>query len=211
MKKENILNILRDSIKNNDWLIINNLIDRLEKDIREETSYKSNSKSKISAIKKICKYNEKLRPELTGYNIAEDGKYEITDGFRAYRLNKMDMPVLRVGLERTEDEINNNIQIINGTYPNLKNVFPNFNDEEIVSLNLDDIMYAYKTRSKDTSKNLYNLKSKSYDVYVDVVYLKETLDILGKDLKCCLNGECRPVLFENEEQEQGLIMPIKKY
>ena len=90
MKKENILNILRDSIKNNDWLIINNLIDRLEKDIREETSYKSNSKSKINAIKKICKCNENLRPVLTGYNIAEDGKYEITDSYRAYRLNKMD-------------------------------------------------------------------------------------------------------------------------
>lgn len=211
MKKENILNILRDSMENKDWLIVHNLIVKLEKDIREETSYKSNSKSKISAIKKICKYSEKLRPVLAGYNIADDGKYEITDSYRAFRLNKMDMPVLRVGLEKTEDEIVNDIQIINGVYPNLKNILPTFNDDEIVSLNFDDVLYAYKTRSKDDSKNLYNLKSKSYSVYVDIVYLKETLDILGKDLKCSLNGEHRPVLFQNKEQEQGLIMPVKKY
>jgi hypothetical protein len=214
MKKEDILENLRVYVREEDMTILINLIEKLEKDIREETSYNGNSKSKISAIKNVCKYSEKLRPALTGYNIAEDGKYEITDSYRAFRLNKMDMPVLRVGTEKTEEEIKNNIKVLNFSYPNLKNVFPAYNEEERVILDIKDIVYKYKIRNKKDKRadeNYYMLKSKSYTVYVDIIFLKETIDILGQDLKVSITGELKPIYFENNSQEQAIVLPIKKY
>lgn len=73
MKKEEILLKLNTIYKDTCEVSIKNLIEELKEDIRLETSYKStNNKTKINAIKKVCKKNEKNRPILSGYGIYED-------------------------------------------------------------------------------------------------------------------------------------------
>ena len=75
---------------------------------------------------------------------------------------------------------------------------------------INDIMFNYKTRDKK-DKTTYELKSKSYNTFVDIVYLKETFDILGTDIKISLNGNLKVVSVINNNGELGVIMPIAKY
>lgn len=141
----------------------------------------------MRAIKKIC---NKL---INGYHMY-DNQMEITDSYRAYRLNKidnLDIPEIKTG------------------FPDMSFIFVDFDTEELVKLDYNDIMKAYKLRDKK-GVTLYELKSKSYSVSVNIVYLKENYEILGKNIKACLYGEYKPILFINEKNEKGILCPIRK-
>lgn len=146
----------------------------------------------MRAIKKIC--NNPNRPGINGYHINEDNQMEMTDSYRAYRLNKID---------------NIDIPEIKDGFPDISIFFSDFDEEEVVKLDYNDIIKAYKTRDKK-GRTLYELKSKSYRVTVDIVYLKENYELLGKDIKACLYGEYKPVLFINNENEKGIVCPVKE-
>lgn len=210
MKKEDILADLREFMKTGNVAIISNLTEKLEKNIMKEFSLKENKSSKVNAIKRLCKVQEKVRPQLGGYNIASDGKYEITDSYRAYRLNPTQMPVLRVGTLKLDSED----KFIYGTYPNLINLFPTYNEEEKVELDIKDILVKHSLRNKKDKgdkSNFYELKSTSFNIKINIDYLKDTLDILGNDLKCSLNEERKPIYFENKNGETGIVLPIVSY
>lgn len=139
------------------------------------------------AIKKIC---NKL---INGYHVY-DNQMEITDSYRAYRLNKidnLDIPEIKTG------------------FPDMSFIFLDFDEKELVKLDYNDIIKAYKKRDKK-GITLYELKSKSYSVSVNIVYLKENYEILGKDIKACLYGEYKPILFINDKNEKGIICPVRK-
>lgn len=145
----------------------------------------------MRAIKKIC--NNPSRLGINGYHM-HDNQMEITDSYRAYRLNKidnLDIPEIKTG------------------FPDMNFIFLDFDEKEIVKLDYNDIMRTYKTRDKK-GITLYELKSKSYRVSVNIVYLKENYEILGKHITGCLYGEFKPILFINEKNEKGIVCPVRK-
>lgn len=204
MKKETILQEIKKGLE--DKTILEDLIKRLEQDIRDETSYKTTSKTKVNAIKRIAK-KDNIRPILNGYHIADDGMYEFTDSYRAYRIKPIDMP-----LQSDEDIIKElDLKI---KYPEIKHFFKDmFDYDEEVKIDLDDITAVYKMRNKrqDQKKTLYTLKSKSYEVNVDISFLKDTIDIMGTDTKLFLTGEKTPVQFKNKDDERAILLPIMKF
>lgn len=204
MKKENILQEIKKGLE--DKTILDNLIKRLEQDIRDETSYKTTSKTKVNAIKRIAK-KDNIRPILNGYHIADDGMYEFTDSYRAYRIKPIDMP-----LQSDEDIIKElDLKI---KYPEIKHFFKDmFDYDEEVKIDLDDITAVYKMRNKrqDQEKTTYTLKSRSYKVNVSIEYLKDTIDIMGADTRLFLTGEKTPVQFENKDNEIAILLPFITY
>lgn len=208
MKKEEILFVLEDVSKHMDSYSLQKLIEDLKYDIRLETSYKGNKKSKISAIKRVCKVQEKLRPILGGYYVDNDGLYGFTDTYHAFLINPIIMPVKRVG-QQTEDEKLNGVEVIEGTYPSLDRLFSQVDVEGKRILDVEEVMYAYRLINKNDKSTLeYALGD---DITVNLNYLKDIIDILGKNLEFySINGKISPVQFKNKEGEKAIIMPIKK-
>ena len=209
MEKVRILNTLEELNKELYSTNLKFLIEELKEDIRLETSYKSNSRSKINAIKRVCRTQAKTRPILSGYSIYDD-KYIFTDSYQVYCINPIDMPIKRVG-EQTEEEKHNGIETIPGKYPDVKRILKPMNYDELVELDLNDIMYHYKIRkAKDINSCKYELKSNNLTAIVDINYLKTAIDILGKDVRCSLYkaGSYNHIIFENDKKECGLMLPI---
>lgn len=209
MKKEEILLKLKEIKLVEENYQLETLIQELTNDIKLETCYKNNSKSKINAIKKITNKRKKIHPILGGYHIGDDGQYKFTDSWQAYKINPIDMPIPRVG-EQTQEEKDNGIKTISGTYPSFDKIFPAFNCKEVVSLDIDNIMFSYKTRNKKEKESFYyTLNSENIKAVVDVEFLKDAIDILGKNIQYCLIGEHSPILLINENKESGVILPLK--
>lgn len=210
MRNEKILLELNNYLKENDEVILNKLIEKLEKDIRENAAYKGSNRTKIATIKRICKVKD--RPVLNGFSRVGD-KIVFTDGYRLFRINNIDMPIKEV-LE--EDKITKDVNkkdYIIGTYPNINNImidYDKFKGEEVF-LDIKNIMYNYKTRDiKNKEKNLYIIKLKDYEIALDIQYLKEMFDILGTDLIVRANGEHKAIYMENNQGENGILLPIRR-
>lgn len=210
MKKEKVLLELNKYLKEKDGLILKNLMENLEKDIRECAAYKGSSRTKIATIKRICKV--KGRPVLNGFRRV-DNKIVFTDGYRLFRINPIDMPIKEVLKEEEITKDMNEKDYIIGQYPNINNImcsYDKFKGEEI-SLNVADVMYHYKTRDiKNKDKNLYIIKLKDYEVALNVQFLKEMFDILGTDLTVRANGEHQAIYMENNQGENGILLPIRR-
>lgn len=209
MKLETIYNDLMEIIKDDmDFTKVLKLKEKLEKAIREETCYKTNSKTRVNAIKRVAsKMN--VRPALTGYGICGDYKV-ITDSYHAVMLKDDNIPLKLV---TTDIDLANKVGInncINANYPDFKGII-NFdkNYYKIITLDFDDIAQFYKLYNKNAEKEPYKIEEQ----YFNIKYLKNVIDVLGTDLTIYLSAdnEYRPIYFENKNGELGLVVPIRKY
>ena len=208
MKLETIYNDLVEIIRDDmDFTKVLKLKEKLEKAIREETCYKTTSKTRVNAIKRVAsKMNE--RPALTGYGICGDYKV-ITDSYHAVMLKDDNIPLKLV---TTDIDLANKVGInncINANYPNFSS-FINFNKDyyKTIELDFDDIAQFYKLHNKNAEKEFYKIKEQ----YFNIKYLKNIIDVLGTDLIVYLSidNEYRPIYFENKNGELGVVMPTKK-
>lgn len=194
MKNEYILDKLNNFIQYGDMGIIEELKEKLILDIKKDSNYKINGKSRTNAISRMMKFNHKngmLRLEKCH---AIDNKFMFTNSYFAIVLNN------NLGYEVLDDNV--------GT-----TLFSNCNhhDEEI-KINPDDIIYLHKIKEKtiilDKSQN---------DISFDVNYIKDIFDIMGKSVKFYykinrLNNDIdkKFIYFENDDNEYGLLVGILK-
>lgn len=208
MKLETIYNDLVDIIKNDmsvDKVI--KLKEKLEKAIREETCYKTTSKTRVNAIKKVASKLE-FRPALTGYGICDDFKC-VTDSYHAIMIHEENMPLKLVTTDRELADKVGHENCINATYPDFKS-FINFDktDYDVINLDYDDISQFYKLHKKNAKEDLYEISGKFYDI----TFIKNVIDVLGENTKAYISkNEYRPLYVENEKGELGLVLPVKKY
>lgn len=208
MKLETIYNDLVDIMKddmNFDKAL--KLKEKLEKVIREETCYKTTSKTRVNAIKRVAsKMND--RPYLTGYGIYNDYKV-VTDSYHLIAIHEENMPLKLVTTDKELADKVGHDNCINGTYPNVKTLLDfNKNDYNIVELDYDDIMSYYKLHKKNAKDEPYEINGK----YYNIIYLKNVIDVLGTDLTVYQSKDyTRPMYLMNKANELGLILGVRKY
>lgn len=208
MKLETIYNDLLDIIKddmNVDKAL--KLKEKLEKVIREETCYKTTSKTRVNAIKRVAsKWND--RPALAGYGIYKDYKC-VTDSYHLIAIHEENMPLKLV---TTDEELANKVgheNCIYATYPNMEHII-NFDKQyyDTITLDYDDIMSYYKLHKKNAQDEPYEINGNFYNI----TYLKNVIDVLGTDLVVYLPKDYfRPMYLVNKDNEIGLVLGIKKY
>lgn len=208
MKLETIYNDLLEIIKDDmNFEKALKLKEKLEKVIREETCYKTTSKTRVNAIKRVAsKWND--RPALTGYGIYEDYKC-VTDSYHLIAIHEENMPLKCVTTDKELADKLGHENCINENYPNVKALL-NFNkdDYNIVELDYDDIMSYYKLHKKDAKDEPYEINGNFYNI----TYLKNVIDVLGTNLTVYLPKEyTRPMYLVNKDDEIGLVLGIKKY
>ena len=194
VKIEIIYNELKEILKNEDWkscMEMDKLMKKLEDYIRLENSYKTTSKTRVNAIKRIASKLE-IRPALRGYgNVA--GYQVVTDTYHLVAIHQENMPL----------ELKDN-------YPNVEGHIKYDTSNEIPMIDLDDLIGFIKTHKKDKYK-LYKITIEDKDYFYNAEYLKNVIDVLGKDSKVYFQNEYRPLVFVNDKDEIGLVLPIKKY
>lgn len=217
MKLETIYNELKNIIDNgNDFNFIKymDLMEKIEKAIRTEASYKTSSKTRVSAIKRVASKQES-RPALKGYGFYEDYKV-VTDSYHLIAIHQDVMPIPLVGTKEDLQSLGIDYKdymekygresIINATYPNLKAIIGFNRDNELPMIDMDDLLAFIKTHKKEKNP-LYQIG----ECYYNPQFVKNVVDVLGKDLKIWYQGEYKPLYFENKNGEFGLVLPIKKY
>ena len=209
MKLETIYNDLVEIIRDDmDFTKVLKLKEKLEKAIREETCYKTTSKTRVNAIKRVAsKMN--YRPALNGYGICGDYKV-ITDSYHAVMLKDDNIPLKLV---TTDIDLTNKVGInncINANYPDFKGII-NFdrNYYKIITLDFDDIAQFYKLHNKNAKNEPYKIEEQ----YFNIKYLKNVIDVLGTDLTIYLSAdnEYRPLYVENKKGELGLVLPVRVF
>ena len=151
------------------------LKNELLEDIKKEECKKSGTKaSKLNAIKRVLKVQERLRPTLAKYDI-QDNKMVFTDSYQAFRINDLESNPF----EKVTDK--------DGVYPNLGNVFPKI-DDNFQEITLDEpTIRATKKITKDNKndrlKNAYKLENIETKIVFDTYLLVNMLDIMPKDTK----------------------------
>lgn len=208
MKLETIYNELVDIMNSDmDFMKATKLKNKLEQVIREETCYKTTSKTRVNAIKKVASKLD-IRPSLMGYGICDDFKC-VTDSYHAIMIKEENMPLKLV---TTDDELVNKVgreNVIYQTYPNFSS-FINFDKTyyDVTTLDYDDIAQFYKLHKKNAKEELYEIDGKLYNI----TFIKNVIDVLGKDTKAYIpKNDYRPMYIENEKGELGLVLPVKKY
>lgn len=215
MKLEKIYTTLTDYIKSNNVALLLNLKEELEKAIREETAYKTTSRTRVNALKRVASQNN-ARPALTGYS-SQHGYEVVTDSYHFVAVHNPDMPLPLVATPEQLQELTVNRDewikehgdIINARYPDMKQ-FIDFNKSEFEeipqdTLNLNDLTQFIKLHKKD--KEMYNLK----DAYFNPQYIKNIVDVLGTDYKLYYKNNVSPLYFENSDGEIGLVLPCRKF
>ena len=205
MKLETIYGELLEIMKNDmDFVKALSLKEKLEKAIREESCYKTTSKTRVNAIKRVAsKMND--RPALTGYGIYEDYKC-VTDSYHLIAIKEDNMPLKLV---TTDNELANKVgkeNCINATYPNMENILKFDKSNELEMFNLDDLESTCKMgkKSKDV---LFTIGTQTFNPQ----FVKNVIDVLGTNVKIYYQGEYRPLFFVNDKDEIGLVLPVKKY
>lgn len=207
MKLEIIYNDLVD-IMNNDMNFDKalKLKDKLEQAIRENTCYKTTSKTRVNAIKRVAsKWND--RPALTGYGIYEDYKC-ITDSYHLVAIHEDNMPLKLVTTDKELADKVGKENCIYGIYPNMEHII-NFDKQyyDTITLDYDDIMQYYKLHKKNAEDEPYEINGK----YYNIIYLKNIIDVLGTDLTVYQSKDYfRPMYLMNKDNELGLVLGIKK-
>ena len=208
MKLEAIYNDLVEIMNNEyDFSKMIKLKEKLEQAIREKTCYKTTSKTRVNAIKRVAsKWND--RPALTGYGIYKDYKC-VTDSYHLIAIHEDNMPLKLV---TTDKELANKVgheNYINGIYPNMEHVI-NFDKQyyDEITLDYDDIMQYYKLHKKNAENEPYEINGK----YYNIIYLKNVIDVLGTDLTIYQSKDYfRPMYLVNKDNELGLVLGIRKY
>ena len=208
MKLETIYNDLVDIMKNNmDFEKALKLKEKLEQVIRQEACYKTTSKTRVNAIKRVAsKWND--RPALTGYGIYNDYKV-VTDSYHLVAVKEENMPLKLVTTDNELAERVGKENCINATYPNVKNLMEfDENDYNKIELDYDDIMSYYKLHKKNSEDAPYEINGK----YYNIKYLKNVIDVLGTDLVVYQHDDYyRPMYFVNSNNELGLVLGIRKF
>jgi hypothetical protein len=208
MKLETIYNDLVDIMNNDmDFVKALKLKEKLEQVIRENTCYKTTSKTRVNAIKRIASKLE-IRPALTGYGIYEDYKC-ITDSYHLVAIHEENMPLKLVTTDKELADKVGRENCINGTYPNMEHII-NFDKQYYneITLDYDDIMQYYKLHKKNAEKEPYEINGQ----YYNIIYLKNIIDVLGTDLTVYLPKDYfRPMYLVNKDNEIGLVLGIRKY
>lgn len=203
MKLETIYGELLEIMKNDmDLTKALSLKEKLEKAIREETCYKTTSRTRVNAIKRVASKNN-VRPVLTGYGIYEDYKV-VTDSYHLIAIKEDNMPLKLV---TTGNELANKVgkeNCICGNYPNMERILRYDTSNELNMIDLDDLESFCKMHKKDDE--VYQIG----DQYFNPHYIKNVVDVLGKDFKIYYQGENRPLFFVNDKDEIGLVLPILK-
>lgn len=205
MKLETIYGELLEIMKNNmDFTKAFSLKEKLEKAIREESCYKTSSKTRVNAIKRVAS-KDNSRPILTGYGIWKDYKV-VTNSYHLIAIKEDNMPLKLV---TSDKELENKIgkeNCINGTYPNIDNIIRYDTSNELPMFDLDELESAYRLGKKNKDI-LFKIGEQNFDPK----YVKNVIDVLGKDFKIYYQGEYKPLFFVNDKNEIGLVLPIKKY
>ena len=203
MKLETIYGDLLDIMKNDmDFVKALSLKEKLEKAIREETCYKTTSRTRVNAIKRVASKNN-VRPVLTGYGIYEDYKV-VTDSYHLIAIKEDNMPLKLV---TTDNELANKVgkeNCICGNYPNMERILRYDTSNELNMIDLDDLESFCKMHKKDDE--VYQIGDKEYNPH----FIKNIIDVLGKDVKLYDQGINRPLFFVNKENEIGLVLPVRK-
>ena len=223
LKKLNEILIINDDSEG--LQIINNLIESLKEDISKETYIKKPSdKTKLKAIEKMLKYNEKMGRDFiacVGVNKKDDKIYQVvTDSYQAYILNDNDLLPFTYGFHNTisEEEIgkmteNKEIKINDTKYPNIINIFDISENKDIidtVKITKKEIQLFKKTTIPEDKKYIYTIAAKE-NVLIDADYLLTAFDILKTtEISLKITGYRNPMLFENENGK-GLILPMIQY
>ncbi len=208
MKLETIYNELVDIIKNEmDFTKALKLKEKLEQAIRQETCYKTTSKTRVNAIKRVASKWED-RPALTGYGVCGDYKI-VTDSYHAIMIKEDNMPLKLVTTDKELADKVGHENCINANYPLKENVFQfNKEDWELVDLDYNDIEQFYKLHKKNAEDELYDIKGQLFNI----IYLKNIIDVLGADTEVWLSkNDYRPLFVVNKNDEVGLVLPCKKY
>lgn len=205
MKLEKIYEELVNIMKNDmDFTKALALKEKLEKAIREESCYKTTSKTRVNGIKRVASKSE-TRPVLTGYGICNDYKV-VTDSYHLIAIYEDNMPLK---LATTDRELANKVgkeNCINGVYPNMDNIIKYDTSNELPMFDLDELEYTYKLGKKDKDI-LFKIGEQNFDPKC----VKNVVDVLGKDFKIYYQGEYKPLFFVNNKDEIGLVLPIRKY
>lgn len=205
MKLETIYGELLEIMKNDmDFVKALSLKEKLEKAIREESCYKTSSKTRVNAIKRVAS-KDNARPALTGYGIYEDYKC-VTDSYHLIAIKEDNMPLKLV---TTDNELANKVgkeNCINGNYPNMEHILKFDTSNELEMFNLDDLESTCKMGKKDKDV-LFTIGIQTFNPQ----YVKNVIDVLGTNVKIYFQGELRPLFFVNDKDEIGLVLPIKKY
>lgn len=214
MKLETIYNELVEYAKEQDFAKLQDLMSKIEKAVRTENSYKTTSKTRVNAIKRVASKNN-IRPVLKGYGIKGDYKF-VTD---SYHLIAIKQDIMPLPLVATSDELkelgidykdymekNGRESLINGVYPNVEH-FLNFDrGQELPMIDMDDLTSFIKLHKKD--EELYEING----CHFNPQFLKNVIEVLGaENTKIYFQGENKPLYFENDKDEIGLVLPIKKY
>lgn len=206
MKLETIYGELLEIMENGmDVTKALSLKEKLEKAIREETCYKTSSKTRVSAIKRVASKLE-IRPALTGYGIYKDYKV-VTDSYHLIAIKEDNMPLKLV---TTDIELANKVgkeNCINANYPNVEMLLRYDKSNELDMIDLDDLVGFIKTHKKDKG-SVYQIG----ECFYNPQFVKNVIDVLGvENTKIYFQGEYKPLFFVNDKDEIGLVLPLKKY
>lgn len=208
MKLETIYNDLVDIMKNDmNFDKALKLKEKLEKVIREETCYKTTSKTRVNAIKRIASKIED-RPALTGYGIYKDYKC-VTDSYHLIAIHENNMPLKLVTIDKELADKVGRENCISADYPNMGHII-NFDKQyyDEITLDYDDVMQYYKLHKKNAENEPYEINGK----YYNIIYLKNIIDVLGTDLIIYQSKDyARPMYLVNKANEIGLILGIRKH
>ena len=216
MTIEKIYEDLKNITNNEEYIKLPKLLEELEKSIRENTCYKTYSKTRIKAIERIAIKNED-RPSLTGYGLLNDYKI-ITDSYHLVAIKQDDMPLKLVATDEDLKKYKINKEeyikkygvnsIINATYPDVHNIIDfDKNKCNKIEINVDDIASFYKLNKKDAKTNLYELGKNLYNIK----FIKNIIDVLGSDVEVYESGQLRPLFFQNKNNEIGLVLPCRRF
>ncbi len=219
MKLETIYKELQEMNTPNgiDFMKYLQLMEKLEKQVRTETCFKTTNKTRVSAIKKIVKKVPNSHPALQGYGISGDFKV-VTDSYHLIAIKEENMPLPLVAAKEKLQELgidlenyrekNGRNSVLCYNYPNVSRLLE-FNKDIEIELDFNDIASFYKLNhtSKEKEKQLYTINECLYNIN----YLKNIIDVLGTDTKCYFQGVNTPLYFENENGEIGLVLPVKIY
>lgn len=217
MTIEHIYNELKEITKDNniDYMKFVKFQEKLEKEIRKNASYKTTSKTRVNAIMKVASKDESRRA-LQGYGIF--GEYKgVTDSYHAILIKQDEMPLPLVATKSDCEKLGIDIKeyqdkygkesIINAVYPNLMACLTTeYSKDNQLTLDMDDLTAFIKTHKKER-RALYQLGQCKYEAK----FIKNVVDVIGKDCKIYFQGELKPLYFVNDKEEIGVVLPIREF
>ena len=203
-----LINIMKDDMNFEKAL---KLKEKLEQEIRNQTAYKSTSRTRVNAIKRVASKSE-ARPALTGYS-NQEGYQVVTDSYHLIAIHSDTMPLKLVTTDKEEADKLGHENVINSNYPDMKHILNDYTTSYYykldIKLDYDDMLSFYKLHHKENSDNLYSIDNRLYNIN----YLKNIIDVIGTDniIYYRPDTDTAPLYFVNKNNEIGLILPVKKY